>query len=331
MKKKELLCTVGGNWCSHCGKQYIVVVVQSSVVSDSLWPMDWSMPDFPADHLLEFAQIHVHCVSNTIQPSHPLSPPSPLAFNLFQNQVFSNKSALSIRCPKYLSFSFSICLPMNIHGWSPSGLTGLISFYLRDSQESSPIPQFKIISSSVLGLSLCYGPTLTSIHDYWKNLSFDYMHLFGKLMSLLFNMLFRFAIAFLSMSKHLLISKDVVAVVAVAVVTICSDFGAQKIFSIVSPSICHEVMEPDAMISVFWLWGFKPVSSLPSFTFIKRLFSSSLLSAKRLLSLGWCHLHIWGYWYFSWQSWFQPVLHPAWHFLWCTQLVEISMKFLQKS
>ena len=103
----------------------------------------------------------------------------------------------------------------------------------------------------MLGLSLCYGPTLTSIHDYWKNLSFDYMHLFGKLMSLLFNMLFRFAIAFLSMSKHLLISKDVVAVVAVAVVTICSDFGAQKIFSIVSPSICHEVMEPDAMISVF--------------------------------------------------------------------------------
>ena len=206
MKKKELLCTVSGNWCSHCGKQYIVVVVQSSVVSDSLWPMDWSMPDFPAYHLLEFAQIHVHCVSDTIQPSHPLSPPSPLAFNLFQNQVFSNKSALSIRCPKYWSFSFSICLPMNIHGWSPSGLTGLISFYLRDSQESSPIPQFKIINSSGLGLSLCYGPTLTSIHDYWKNLSFDYMHLFGKLMSLLFNVLFRFAVAFLSMSKQLLIS-----------------------------------------------------------------------------------------------------------------------------
>ena len=181
-------------------------VVQSSVVSDSLWPMDWSMPDFPAYHLLEFAQIHVHCVSDTIQPSHPLSPPSPLAFNLFQNQVFSNKSALSIRCPKYWSFSFSICLPMNIHGWSPSGLTGLISFYLRDSQESSPIPQFKIINSSGLGLSLCYCPTLTSIHDYWKNLSFDYMHLFGKLMSLLFNVLFRFAVAFLSMSKQLLIS-----------------------------------------------------------------------------------------------------------------------------
>ena len=80
--------------------------------------------------------------------------------------------------------------------------------------------------------------------------------------------------------------------------TICSDFGAKKIksdtVSIVSPSICHEVIGPDAMILVFWMFSFKPTSSLSSFTFIKRLFSSSSLSAIR-----WCHLHIWGYWYFS--------------------------------
>ena len=99
-----------------------------------------------------------------------------------------------------------------------------------------------------------------------------------------------------------------------AVVTICNDFGAPKIKSLtvstVSPSICYQVMGPDAMILVFWMLSFKPDFSLLSFTFIKRLFSSSLLSAIRV-----CHLHIWGYLYFFQQYWFQLVLHPAWLFM----------------
>ena len=66
-------------------------------------------------------------------------------------------------------------LPMNIQDWFPLGWNGLISCSPRDSQESSPIPQFKRISSSAL--SFLYGPTLTSIHDYWKNHSFDSMDL----------------------------------------------------------------------------------------------------------------------------------------------------------
>ena len=71
-------------------------------------------------------------------------------------------------------------------------------------------------------------------------------------------------------------------------VTIYSDFGAPKIksltVSIVSPSIWHEVMGPDAMILVFWMLSFKPAFSLYFFTFIKRLFSSSSLSAIRVVS-----------------------------------------------
>ena len=90
-------------------------------------------------------------------------------------RVFSSELVLQIRWPKYWSFSFSIC--------SSNEYSGLISFRMdwfdpcspRDSQESSPTPQFKSISSSVL--SLLYGPILTSIHDYWKNHSFDYMNL----------------------------------------------------------------------------------------------------------------------------------------------------------
>ena len=66
--------------------------------------------------------------------------------------------------------SASVLVPVNIQDWFPLGLTGLISFYPRDS-ESSPTPQFQIINSSAL--SLLYGSTLRSIHNYWKNHCFD--------------------------------------------------------------------------------------------------------------------------------------------------------------
>ena len=66
-------------------------------------------------------------------------------------------------------------LPMNIQGWFPLGLTGLTPCSLRNSQESSPTPQFKSISS--LALSLLYGPALTFVYDYWKNHSFDWLDL----------------------------------------------------------------------------------------------------------------------------------------------------------
>ena len=72
-------------------------------------PTDWSMPDFPVLHyLLESAQTHVHSVSDAIQPSHPLSPPSPPVLNLSQHQGLFQWVALWIRWPKYWSFSFSI-------------------------------------------------------------------------------------------------------------------------------------------------------------------------------------------------------------------------------
>ena len=101
-----------------------------------------------------------------------------------------------------------------------------------------------------------------------------------KVMSLLFNMLSRLVIAFLPRSKHLLILwlQSPSAVLS----------EPKKIeyltASIVSLSIYHEVMGPDAMIFVFWMLSFKPAFSLSSFTFIKRLFSSSSLSAIRVVS-----------------------------------------------
>ena len=138
------------------------------VVSYDLWPhgLQHVQHQFP-----ELAQTHVHQKGDAIQPSHLLSSPSPPSFNISQHQGLFKGSVLRIRWPKYWSFSFSIC--------SSNEYSGLISFRMdwfdpcspRDSQESSSTPQLKSISSSVL--SFLYGTTLTSIHDYWKNHSFD--------------------------------------------------------------------------------------------------------------------------------------------------------------
>ena len=129
----------------------------------------------------------------------------------------------------------------------------------------------------------------------------------GKLMSLLFNMLSRLVIAFLPRSKHLLISW---LQSSSALILEPKKIKTVTVY-VVSPSICHEVMGPDAMILVFWMLTFKPTFSLSSFTFTKRIVP------LHFLPLGRCYLCMWSYWYLSWQSWFQLVLHPVWNFTWC--------------
>ena len=136
-------------------------------------PMNYSTPSLPVHHQLpESTQTHVHPVSDAIQPSHPLSSPSPPAPIPPSLRVFSNESTLRMRWPEYWSFSFSITLlPKNTQDYFlENGLVGS-PCNPRDSQEPSPTPQFKSISSLVL--SFLHSPTLTSIHDYWKNHSFD--------------------------------------------------------------------------------------------------------------------------------------------------------------
>ena len=128
-------------------------------------------------------------------------------------------------------------------------------------------------------------------------------------MSLLFNMLSRFVIVFLPRSKCLLISwlQSQWAVILKP--------KKMKFFtvSIVSPSICHEVIGQDAMVLVFWMLSFKPAFSLSS---------RGSLVPLCFLPWGWCQLYIWSYWYFSQQSWFQLVHLRAWHFAWHHLYVE---------
>ena len=149
---------------NSCLTLFISSVAQSCLTLCN--PMDWSMPGFPVNHQhQELAQIHVHQVSDAIQPSYPLSSPLLLPSIFPRIRVFSNELVLCIRWPKYWGFSFNISTSNEYSGLVGSPCSP------RDSQESSPTPQFKNINS--LALSFLYGSTLTSIHDYWKSHSFD--------------------------------------------------------------------------------------------------------------------------------------------------------------
>ena len=133
-------------------------------------PRDCSTPGLPVHHQLpEFTQIQVHWVGDAIQPSHPLSSPSP-AFNLSQHQGQMSHFFASGGQSVGVSASASV-LPMSIQDWFPLGLTGWISLQFKGLSRVLSTPQFKSINSS--SLSFLYGLTLTSIHDYWKNHSFD--------------------------------------------------------------------------------------------------------------------------------------------------------------
>ena len=138
-------------------------------------PLDCSTPGFLCLHYHpEFAQTHVHWVGDAIQPSQPLlSPSAALSFpasGSFPMNLLFKSGGQSIRA----SASASV-LSMNIQSWFPLGLTGLIFLLSKALSRGSPVPQLNSINPLALGL--LYGPTFTSVHDYWKNHSFDYIDL----------------------------------------------------------------------------------------------------------------------------------------------------------
>jgi len=167
-------------------------------------PMDCSMPGFPVDHqLLELNQ--THRVSYDIQPSHPLSSPSPPAFNLSQHQGFSKESVLRIRWSKYWSFSFSISLS--------NYYSGLISFridWLDLLAVQGTLKRFLQHHNSKASVLQCSAFFIIQLsHPYMttgKTMIFTRQAFVDKVMCLLFNMLSRLVIAFLPRSKCLLIS-----------------------------------------------------------------------------------------------------------------------------
>ena len=171
-------------------------------------------------------------IESVMPSNHSFCHPLLLLLSIFTSiRVFSNESTLGIRWPKYQSFSIS----------PSSEYSGLISFQI-DWSDLFAVQRCSRVFSSIssLVLSHLYGPTLTSVHDYWKNHSFDYMDLCQQSDVSAFYTLSRFVIAFLPRSKHLLISwlQSLSAVILepkkIKSVTV----------SIFSSSICHEVMGP---------------------------------------------------------------------------------------
>ena len=142
-------------------------------------PMDCSTPGSPViQYLWEFPHIHVHLIIDSIQPSYPLSPLSP------QSSPASGSSSISwlfISSGRSIRASASVsALSMNIQGWFPLGLTGLISLLSKGlSTVFSSTTMWKHQSSM---LSLLYDPTLTFVHDYWKTIALTIQTFVGKVM-----------------------------------------------------------------------------------------------------------------------------------------------------
>ena len=161
-------------------KQELNGITQFSSVSQSCPALcdtkDCSTSGLPVHHQLpELTQTHVHWVIYAIQPSRPLLSPSPPTFNLSQHRGLSKESVLPIRWPKHWSLSFSISPSNEYTGLISLGGTGLIS--LLSNGLSKVFSNTTLQKHQFFYTQLPLYPTLTSIHDYWKNYSFDWMDL----------------------------------------------------------------------------------------------------------------------------------------------------------
>ena len=209
-------------------------------MSDSLWPhtaaRQTTLSITNSQSLLKLMFIESMMPSNHLSPCHPLL----LLPSIFPSiKIYSNESVLCIRWPKYWSFSFSI---------SPSNEYSGLSTFRMDLHSSKGLSG--VISNTTVGASILQCSTFFRVqlsHPYMttgKAIALTRWTFVGKVISLLFNMLSRLVITFLPRTKRLLISwlHSPSAVI----------LEPQKIKSAtVSPSICHEVMGPDAMIFVF--------------------------------------------------------------------------------
>ena len=172
-------------------------------MSHSLWPMDCSMPSLPVHHHLpEFAQVQVHCIDDAIQPSHPLTPSSPSALNLSQHQGLFQWAPVCIRWTEYWSFNFSTS-PSNKY----SGLISLkIDWFdlLAVQRTLRSLLQHYSLKASTLGHSTFFTVQFSQTHmTTGKTIVLTIQTFVGRVMSLLFNTLSRFLIAFLPRSKCL--------------------------------------------------------------------------------------------------------------------------------
>ena len=225
-------------------------------------PMNRSTPGLPITNSQSSSKL---MPTESVMPTNHLLLCSPLLLlpSIFPSiWVFSNVSTLCIRWPKYWSFSFNVS--------SSNKYLGLISFrmdwldLLAVQATLKSLPQQHSSKASIFQHSAFFIVQLS--HPYMttgKIRALSKWTFVGKVMSQLFNMLSRLVITFLPRSKHLLI----LWLQSQSAVILEPPKIKSATVSTVSPSICHEVMGPDAMILVFWMLSFKLTFSLSSFTF----------------------------------------------------------------
>ena len=212
--------------------------------------------------------------------------------------IFSNELTLCISCSISPSKEYSGLISFRIDWFDLLAVHGTLKSLLQHN-----------FRASVLWHSAFFMAQLSHLYITGKIISLTIQTFVSKVISLLFNMLSRFVIAFLPRSKCLLI----LWLQSLSPVILEPKKIKSVTASTFTPSICHEVMGLDAMILDFWMLSFKP-----SFFYSPLLPSSrGFLVPFHFLPLGWYHLHIWDCWYFSRQSWFQLVIYPACHFTWC--------------
>ena len=267
--------------------------------------MDCRTPGFHVlHHLLEFGWIHVHRVSHAIQPSHLLLPSSSFAFNFSQNKGLYQGVSSSHQMAK--------ASVLQLHHQSIQWIlrVDFLWDWLIWSASCPRDSQHLGLKTSVLWCSVFFMVQLSHMYmTTGKTIALALWTFVDKVMSLHFNTLSRFVIAFLPRSKCLFISW----LQSPSAVTLEPKKIKSVTTSSFSPSVCHEVMRPNAMILVFWMLNSKPAYSLSSSTFNKRLFSASTLSAIEVVSSAYRRLLI-----FLWAVLIPAMLHPAQHFMWCT-------------
>ena len=211
--------------------------------------MDCSTPGLPVHHQLpKFTHTHVHWVTDAIQPSHPLSSPSPPAFNLFQNQGLFQLVSSSHQMAKYWGFSFCISPFSEYSGPISLRMDWLDLLAVQGTLKS--LLQHHSSKASILPCSAFFRVQLSRPYmTTGKNIALTRWTYAGKVTSLLLNMLSRLVVTFLPRSKHLLISW----LQSPSAVILEPPKIKSLTVSTVSRSICHEVMELDAMILVFWI------------------------------------------------------------------------------
>ena len=214
--------------------------------------MDCNMPGLSVPHyLLEFAQVHVHYISDAVQPSHSLTPSSPFALDLSQHQEIFNEPANCTRQPKYWSFSLSISLPSEYSGLISLQIDWLDLLAVQGTVRS--LLQHRSLKASIFSWSAFFMAQLPQPYMTTGNtIALTIQTFVSRVMSLLFNTLSSYVIAFLPISNDLLISW-LQSPSTMILESKKRKFVTASAFPL---SISHEVMGLGAMILVSFFFFF---------------------------------------------------------------------------